>query len=216
MKIESFFLTGLPLQNRTLVLCCEANIGEKVVRISPPEILKAILPMYPESENAIKIDLTNTPGSNTKTYYKEKSREITTIIQRNLYPSINHSKRLHLSVFALGPMPLLMQLGQCIGDAIKVDLYQRHRDTQDWLWKQKGEKPKYITKLIQNTDNENKNIALMLNLSGKNGLESLPPNLKPKFKVYEITLENQKTESLFFKYERWIGIFQETISRFLE
>ena len=38
----------------------------------------------------------------------------------------------HLSVFALGPIPLLVELGSLLGDITPADVYQLHREPAGW------------------------------------------------------------------------------------
>src|SRR5205085_10870166 len=45
----------------------------------------------------------------------------------------------NLSVFALAPVPLLIYFGYLLGDIDHVDLYQHHRGSQNWIWKDEAE-----------------------------------------------------------------------------
>ncbi len=40
----------------------------------------------------------------------------------------------HLSLFALAPQPLLIDLGVRLGELTDVDVYQLHREPKGWLW----------------------------------------------------------------------------------
>ena len=40
----------------------------------------------------------------------------------------------HLSVFAFARLPLLVDLGAAIDDNVAVEVYQRHRSTDEWAW----------------------------------------------------------------------------------
>lgn len=40
----------------------------------------------------------------------------------------------HLSVFALAPQPLLIELGRLLGDIVPADVYQLHREPKGWRW----------------------------------------------------------------------------------
>lgn len=41
----------------------------------------------------------------------------------------------HLSLFALAPQPLLVLLGHLLSDIPSVEVYQLHREPQDWKWR---------------------------------------------------------------------------------
>jgi len=45
----------------------------------------------------------------------------------------------HLSVFGLGPIPLLIYLGTLLSNKIATDFFQRHRDAENWTWKDSNE-----------------------------------------------------------------------------
>jgi hypothetical protein len=54
---------------------------------------------------------------------------------------------IHLSVFALGPMPLLIKLGRLLGDIVPADVHQLHRAPSGWNWANNGSHIEYeITK----------------------------------------------------------------------
>ena len=40
----------------------------------------------------------------------------------------------HLSVFALAPQPLLIELGRLLGDIVPASIHQRHREPASWRW----------------------------------------------------------------------------------
>jgi hypothetical protein len=40
----------------------------------------------------------------------------------------------HASIFALAPMPLLIELGVLLSDITPADVYQRHREPTQWGW----------------------------------------------------------------------------------
>jgi hypothetical protein len=95
----------------------------------------------------------------------------------------------HISVFALGPMPLLMFLGSKLSNKTQVALFQRHRDTEDWTWKKGGKAVEYEFKKIR-TGAQRENVALVLCLSGTIAEKDLPPNIDQSFSVYELTPRN--------------------------
>jgi hypothetical protein len=44
----------------------------------------------------------------------------------------------HLSVFALAPIPLLVELGRLLGDISFASVYQLHREPKGWRWAESG------------------------------------------------------------------------------
>ena len=74
-------------------------------------------------------------------------------------------KARHVSLFAIGPIPLLAYLGSSLSDKIPVELYQRHRNPGDWSWKRDGPIAEYATRKTRAGSNPT-NVALLLSLSG--------------------------------------------------
>jgi hypothetical protein len=68
----------------------------------------------------------------------------------------------HLSVFALAPIPLLVELGRLLCDIVPADVYQLHREPAGWNWPDKGASVEYQ---FDKPDRVDGPIALKLGLS---------------------------------------------------
>jgi hypothetical protein len=93
----------------------------------------------------------------------------------------------HISLFALAPIPLLIYLGRQLSNKVPVDPYQRHRDTEDWAWKQGGDPVGYKFLPVRKGTSRSK-VALVLPLSGSIKIKDLPAEIDSRFSIYEITL----------------------------
>lgn len=180
-------LTGLAPDLKTTIIEFKARINEQPVSISKSHIRKAIAPLYPRDDDGIVIDLNNisdkSPG-----YIDLACNEIKKSIQR-LYASENMSTDLlHISLFALGSIPLLVFLGSELSNKIPIDFYQRHRDDTNWTWKKGEATVTYGFKTLRNGSDKTK-VALILSLSGPILLSDLPVEIDNQFFVYEISLE---------------------------
>ncbi len=102
----------------------------------------------------------------------------------------------HVSLFALGPMPLLIFLGSQLSNKVSTDLYQRHRDTESWTWKKSGRPVKYTFQTVQTGSDESR-VALLLCLSGSGPREMLPSEINPAYFVYELTLDGSTPSPTF-------------------
>jgi hypothetical protein len=117
-------------------LLVQASIDERDVRIDEKAAFKAIQPRYPAEEAARLIDLSTVAiDPSTDRYFPVLAaaidRELRSVFDRQAGSTAIKT----LSVFALAPVPLLVHLGHRLGDIEHVELYQRHRDLQDWCWK---------------------------------------------------------------------------------
>ena len=97
----------------------------------------------------------------------------------------------HISLFALAPIPLLVYLGSQLSNKVPVDVFQRHRDTEDWVWKDSGTPAEYRFDKIREGSGQGR-IALILSLSGKIKPEALPSGIDEQFTIYELTLANME------------------------
>lgn len=128
-------LTEITPEAQTHVLLLQACIGERAFNIDETQAFRAILPNYPAEEEAMRIDLCGLRVKPTNPGYWSVLTDTVTENVRGLVHQRSGKRRVrNLSVFALAPIPLLVYFGHALGDIERVDLYQRHRGTQDWRW----------------------------------------------------------------------------------
>ena len=87
-------------------------------------------------------------------------------------------------------------------------IFQRHRDTGDWIWKTSGEKVGHRFKTVREGKDKAK-VALLLSLSGSLGLEKLPPVIGQDFYVYEITVAKGIPTPIYLRLKEDLDNFQE-------
>ncbi len=202
----------------TTVLRFIANIGERPGEVVLPHTYKAILPRYPADDKGVVLDYTSRAGDGDSAYWKSFADEITVHVKQALAPGNN--KRIdHLSIFSIGPMPLLMHLGNQIGNIIPSDLYQKHRDTQDWSWKPESrtEKFDYIVRK-SGARQKTKKVALVLSLSGKVEQVEIDKAVPGKKALYEITIPTPDVHFLDkkFKLEKFRVVYRSLVTEIRE
>jgi hypothetical protein len=125
---------------QTQVLLLQGSIDRQDVIIDPVDAHRAIQPKYPVDENPTVIDLSGSRlPAEGEVFFELMACSITQQIQELLTRRAGATRAASLSVFAIAPIPLLIHAGRCLGDTQRIDLYQRHRDTQDWIWKEDEE-----------------------------------------------------------------------------
>jgi cold shock CspA family protein len=144
------------------------------------------LPHYPDGEEVV-IDLTTIPNGEDASFWGSATRAVQQNAQRLYTPRLNAKTTHHISLFALAPIPLRTYLGSQLSNKIPVDLYQRHRDTEDWTWKAAGDPVNYMIKTIWRGADPSR-VALLLSLNGSMHLSMLPPVIDDSFSVYKISL----------------------------
>jgi hypothetical protein len=125
---------------QTQVLLLQAPIDSHDITIDPVDAHRAIQPQYPVEENPTVIDLSGSRlPAEGEAFFALMAQSITQQIQEVLTRRAGTTRTHSLSVFAIAPIPLLIYAGRCLGDTQHIELYQRHRDTQDWIWKEDEE-----------------------------------------------------------------------------
>jgi len=178
--------------HKSTVVLFTVKIKDRIPRINPEAYRNAMFPKYPVDEG-IKIEIPDfdRDGDETEwsTYAKTIERKIKTCVEEG----IDDKKIKHFSVFAIGPMPLLMFLGRCIGDTIPTDLYQSHRNIKDtsqtWSWQTEEQETQtsYIVNTIKVVENS-ENVAILLALSDRIEKDKYTNFVDDTFSIYEITI----------------------------
>ena len=167
--------TGLSPERKTALLVFTAPIGTQTVSIGYEHMLEAIAPRYPISREGLEIDLTNV--LNESLSLNPVAQETIKARLGRYFEEKGEWKRSgHVSVFALGPMPLLMFLGSQLSNKVSMDLFQRHRDTESWTWKKCGVPVRYKFRKIR-SGSDSAQVSLLLCLSGCGPRENLPAEI---------------------------------------
>lgn len=198
---------------KTTILRFKANIGKRKVEVPISQVYEAILPKYPSDEKGILIDLSalDTEG---KGFYKTATEEIKKQVNSALTTGNDEKKIQHLSIFALGPISLLIQLGHVISNSIPTDLYQRHRNTDNWMWQAEvGDGFKYAIRRQNVSAKKSKKVVLALSLSGKIHKREAEDILGKNIAFYEIAIG--KPETSFLKSRSQLESFREVYRKVL-
>jgi hypothetical protein len=188
-------VTGISADLKTTVVQVKARIAGRTVSVPFADVAKAVEPRYPADKKGVVIDLTSITASSADLLGVAKA-EITAQIASLFTRALDRAETQHVSLFALGPIPLLVHLGRELSDKVEIDLYQRHRDTEDWGWKSAGTPAEYVLNTVRQGEDP-KSAALCLSLSGSVHLGSLPPAIDGRFTVYDLTLASLAPSPLF-------------------
>jgi hypothetical protein len=198
--------TGLSPERKTALLVFTAPIGKQTVSISYDHMLEAVAPRYPISREGLEIDLTNLLEENPAVTAVAK-QSIADRLARYFEPKGEWQRTGHVSLFALGPMPLLIFLGSQLSNKVSTDLFQRHRDSENWTWKKYGRPIQYKFRTLQ-TGSDNSRVALLLCLSGSGPRENLPPEIDATYSVYELTLDGSTPSPTFLSLREDLDNFR--------
>lgn len=178
-------LSSLGSDRKTSVIIFKAPIAGQTVAVPFDNIVEATFPRYPKTRSPLTIDLTGIaegPG-----FIEAACATIAKRLDPLFQPEGEASQVGHVSVFAIGPIPLLICLGRHLTSKVPVDVFQRHRDNERWAWKADGPDLSFGTTMLRNGDP--KHVAVVIGLSGSIGLADLPADVLDTATVYELTLK---------------------------
>lgn len=181
-----FTLTATSPDRKTTVVQLKSRIGGHTVAIPAADVRQAVSPRYPNDPHGFVIDLTGIRVEDNN-FYQLAASTIKTQVEHLYAPGMDVESTRHISLFALAPMPLLIYLGRQLSNKVPLDPYQRHRDTEDWAWKQDGTAVGYRFRQIRKGKDRSK-VALVLPLSGPVTVNDLPAAIDGRFSIYEINL----------------------------
>lgn len=211
-------VTGLGPDLKTSVVQLKAKIAGHAVAIPAAQVTTAVAPRYPTALPGHMIDLTGIEAEG-KAFLEAAAETIKRRVESICSPGTDIHESRHISVFALAPIPLLIYLGRELGNKVAMEVFQRHRDTEDWGWKKGGKPVEYrVQKLREGS--ERGQVALILSLSGKVHLEALPEGIDSRFTVYELTLDGAEPAPTYLRLredlERFKHAYQSLLRRVLK
>ena len=201
-------VTGLGPDLKTSVVQLKARIAGQSVAIRVAQVTEAVAPRYPTDARGYIIDLT-TITAEGRDFVSVAAQTIQQKIARLYEPGMDVHETRHISLFALAPIPILVYLGNQISNKVPVDTYQRHRDTEDWVWKDYGTPVDYRFHRLRD-GSDRASVALVVSLSGKIHLDALPKEIDLRYSIYELTLAGIEPNPSFLRRREDLINFGET------
>lgn len=204
-------LLDLAPENSSHIITFTAPIGGFQVSIPRGDAFDAMLPRHPVEGNVTRIDMRDLAGvEEDQAFLVVGQRLINRAVEQALQGGGPVENAGHVSVFAIGPIPLLAYLGARLGDKIPVDLYQRHRDTEDWRWKSEDDYTEVDFTMSRQVDRgDAAPPGIIFSLSGRIDMNSLPRDIRQSHTLYEISLVGQVPSPTFLNCRRDLVRFRE-------
>ncbi len=139
-------LTSIMPDRQSHVVLYGANIGNHISALSLDKAAQAMVPeFYPANTQAIELSWINSSYEDHEPIYWQIEREH---LQRQFREKVKgrlQSRDIdHVSLFALAPQPLLIELGRLFSDIHAVEVFQLHREPQGWRWQEDSSGPDYV------------------------------------------------------------------------
>lgn len=128
--------TGIQPNMKSLVVVYGPKIGIDTPHFHKEVLFNAIFPdRYPADLSPVEIQMKNSVMKDGEcSFWEAESRQIETICENKILGPLVRGDISHVSLFALGPQPLLVKLGTMLNDKYPISVFQKHRVPDIWRW----------------------------------------------------------------------------------
>ncbi len=186
-------VTGIDVDRASHVLRYGAKIGAHESPVSLERVRLAMLPdRYPADGGSIGIEiLGNAVQDGENKFWDVEPDNLRRQFESQLKPRIASREISHLSVFALGPIPLLIELGRLLCDIVPADVYQLQREPAGWRWAKDAPNIQYQVSRPTSIDGP---VALKLALSATITDDRIMAVLGEKTAIWSVTAPNANND----------------------
>lgn len=176
--------TDITPDRATHILRYAAKIGDHASPVSFSAVRVATFPdRYPADGRSIGIEIKGNVQTDAADIFWQVEpdnlrKQFETLVRSRIGTDIHH-----LSVFALGPIPLLVEVGHLLGDITPADVYQLHREPAGWTWAKNRDRIKYEMTVPADKSGP---VALKLGLSATITDDRITSVLGPNTSIWSI------------------------------
>jgi hypothetical protein len=148
--------------------------GTQAVDINYNLAAKAVLPdKHPASQYGILIPISSFYSYKSEDYWNDCVNQLQIQFQNVLYNPYIQLQKSEFSIFPIAPIPLIIKLGELIGDKLPCDIYQKTRVPDTWEW-QSNELTNTFSIERKEYNDKSKNIALIISLTNEISNDRIP------------------------------------------
>ncbi|MCM3029829.1 SAVED domain-containing protein [Niallia sp. MER 6] len=205
-------LTSLTEEKQSTVLLYGANIGQNGSNVSMEKAVYAMLPeKYPAEKTGMELGFEGSMfNDKEQLYWTMEAENLRRQFKGKVLPRIEAGIN-HMSIFALAPQPLLIELGRLLSDIQAADVYQLHREPSDWKWQETPEEFDYV---VIPPDTKTNTVALNLSLSGTIDNSRIRDVLGNDVSIWTLTIENPYND--FLKSKEQLRSFREVFRKLMD
>jgi len=206
------FVTSLIPEMQSHVVLYGANIGQQNPNVNWSKVTPAMLPhWYPAEKPAIELSLKNSSFRDAEdNYWLIEKSHLYNQYEELIKPKISKSDINHFSIFALAPQPLLIYLGKMLSDIHAAEVYQLHREPQNWVWQDNPENFEFI---IEKPQQIFKQVALNLSLSATINNSRITEVLGNDVSIWTMTIDTPYND--FLKNRQQLELFRKEYKKLL-
>lgn len=189
-------VAGIDEDRSSHVVRFAASIGSNEALVSTRSIFTAMPPdRHPADGKTIDLELVGCAYSDHEEQYWTFQRDnLRRLFDAKVKGRVERQEIRHLSVFALAPQPLLIELGRLMGDIVPATVHQRHREPATWRW-QPGQ-PAIAFRTTEPAGQAGNIVALKLALSATLNDERIKTVLGSDVVIWSLTAENPHNDIL--------------------
>lgn len=148
--------------------------GKTRVNIDYNMAAKALLPLkQPASRHGIAIDIDSMYGYKTQEYWHECVNKLCAEFEYSINNPYIKRNQASFSVFPLAPIPLIIKLGELIGDKLPCEVFQKTKTPDTWEWQSNECTNSFSYERLEKECKSN-NVALIVSITGDICIERLP------------------------------------------
>lgn len=183
-------VTGMAEERASHVIRFAADIGQRDALVSTRSIFMAMPPdRHPAEGRTIDIELIGSDyGDYEASYWTIQQDNLRRQFARKVKERIEQREIKQLSVFALAPQPLLIELGRLLGDIVPVVVHQRHREPATWRWQ--PDQPGIAFRVDEYAGPPTSAVALKLALSATINDDRIQGVLGNDVAIWAVTCDN--------------------------
>lgn len=208
-------LTSIQEDKKSHILLYGANIGQQSANVSWDKAAVAMVPRhYPAESQALEIGMVNSSFRDDEPRYWEIEREnLRRQFNEKVQARIKNGSIERLSIFALAPQPLLMELGHLLSDIPAAVVYQLHREPPDWKWQAHDEPFEFV---VEKPDHKGQKVALNLSLSATIDNARIKAVLGPDIPIWSLTFSTTAANNDFLKSREQLALFRQTFRKLMD
>ncbi len=201
-----FILTDTKPDRQTVAFVLRARIADQSVAISRADMEAAVAPRY-LGRDVVECNLTALRDQVGCDYWQVSQDAIQRAAAGLYTGTFDGGPARHVSVFALAPIPLLVFLGTQLSSKVPTSMFQRHRDSEDWKWKTRGEAVSFQMRQLRKGTQTDR-LALLLSLSGPIEATDLPAEIDARYTITEIAPASQRPSPNVLRLEATFHAFR--------
>ena len=168
-KHEQFvaLLTDVLGKPETHIITYSATVGYNQVLLTKQHFKDAVIPEFcPRLDQLIRLDQDSLPSSlDDGGFWDIHFKSLRELYRSDVRSRIRRNEIDHITVFAIAPIPLLIELGRLLSDITPTHVKQLHREPNTWTWQ--NDVPIGDISVAKVKKSSNKTVALSVEISAE-------------------------------------------------